>query len=248
MPVRIETSLGSALDPNNDQQGLKILPKPSKYPHSYEELDANGPPLIEEDGANLEIPETKRNDREGTKETRTDTQLPSRLGDLHDFETEPPQNEIIAYHLNPDTSGDGLKTIFDQFGEILSCDVIHDSRAGTSLEYAFIEFEQEEDCEAAILKMENVVIDGCQIHVDFSRSAAKEWFKYKMDKIGGHPSTPEGHRDTEWRLRRSSSPSSSPHETTPESFGMENLVLSPEHFQRQRCGGTKVSFRETSSD
>ncbi len=120
MPVRIETSPGSAVDPNNDQEGLKMPPKPSKFPYSYEEVDANGPPRIEEDGANLEIPETKRNDREATKETRTDTQLPTRLGDLHDFETEPPQNEIIAYHLNPDTSGDGLKTIFSHSVVVLS--------------------------------------------------------------------------------------------------------------------------------
>ncbi len=51
LSVRIETSLMSGVDPNSDQEGLKIPPKPSKYPHSYEELDANGPPRIEEDGA-----------------------------------------------------------------------------------------------------------------------------------------------------------------------------------------------------
>ncbi len=228
MPVRIETCLESAVDPNNDQEGLKIPPKPSKYSLNYEELDADRSHRIEDDGENGEIPETKHNDREATKETRTDTHLPTRLGDLHDFETEPPQNVLIVCHLNPDTSGDDIKAIFDEFGKILSCDVIHDLPTGTSLGYAFIEFEQEEDCEAAILKMDNVVIDGCQIHVDFSRSAAKEWFKYKMDKIGGHPPTPDGHRDTEWWLRRSSSPSSSPHETTPDSLGMENLVLTPD--------------------
>ncbi len=114
----------------------------------------------------------ERNDREATKEARTDTQLPTRLGDLHDVETEPPENVLIVCQLSPDTSGDGLKTIFSQFGKILSCDVMSDLRMGTSLGYAFIEFERKEDCEAAVLKMDNVTIDGCLIHVDFSRSAA----------------------------------------------------------------------------
>ncbi len=70
-------------------------------------------PRIEEDGANGELPESKR------KEARTDTQLPTRIGDLHDVETEPPENFYIVCYLDPDTSGDGLKIIFSPFGEIL---------------------------------------------------------------------------------------------------------------------------------
>ncbi len=215
MPVRIETSPGSAVDPSNDQEGLKILPKPSKFPYSYEEVDANGPPRIEEDGANLEIPESKRNDRETTKEARTDTQLPIHLGDPHDFETEPPQNVLIVCHRSPDTSGDGLKTIFSQFDEILACDVISDLRTGTSLGAPSSNLSGRRTVRC--VKIENVIIDGCQIHVDFSRSAAKEWFKYKLDKVGGPPHTPEGQRDTELGVGRSAWRSAGPHETTPES-------------------------------
>ncbi len=94
--------------------------------------------------------------------------------------------------------------------------------------------------------MENVVIGGCQTHVDLSRSAEKEWLTYKMEKFGGPPPTPSAPwrrrhlsqqwlrrhmecRDTEFGLRRSASPSASPHETTQESLGMENLVLSPDY-------------------
>lgn len=51
--------------------------------------------------------------------------------------------------------------------------MIRDRRTGASLQYAFIEFAKPENCEAAYLKMDNVLIDDRRIHVDFSQSVAK---------------------------------------------------------------------------
>lgn len=59
-----------------------------------------------------------------------------------------------------------------------SCEVIRDKKTGDSLCYAFIEFDQREECEEAYFKMDNVLIDDCRIHVDFSQSVSKlhgEW-------------------------------------------------------------------------
>ena len=63
-----------------------------------------------------------------------------------------------------------LQLIFSRFGKILSCEVIRDKRTGDSLQYAFIEFENQKDCEQAYFKMQGVLIDDHRIHVDFSQS------------------------------------------------------------------------------
>jgi len=65
-----------------------------------------------------------------------------------------------------------LELIFSRFGKILSCEVIRDRRTGDSLQYAFIEFENQKDCEQAYFKMQGVLIDDHRIHVDFSQSVS----------------------------------------------------------------------------
>ena len=65
-----------------------------------------------------------------------------------------------------------LNTIFSRFGTILSCEVIRDKRTKDSLQYAFIEFEHQKDCEQAYFKMQGVLIDDHRIHVDFSQSVS----------------------------------------------------------------------------
>lgn len=69
-------------------------------------------------------------------------------------------------------SDEDLHLIFSRFGQILSCEVIRDKRTGDSLQYAFIEFDQQKDCEQAYFKMQDVLIDDHRIHVDFSQSVS----------------------------------------------------------------------------
>ena len=65
-----------------------------------------------------------------------------------------------------------LELFFGRFGKILSCEIIRDKKTGDSLQYAFIEFENQKDCEQAYFKMDNVLIDDHRIHVDFSQSVS----------------------------------------------------------------------------
>lgn len=60
-----------------------------------------------------------------------------------------------------------------------SCEVIRDHATGESLQYAFVEFEDQRSCEQAYLKMDNVLIDDRRIHVDFSQSVSKIKWKGK---------------------------------------------------------------------
>ena len=108
-----------------------------------------------------------------TREAKANAQVLEMVGDIPDADAKPPENVLFVCKLNPVTTDEDLEIIFSRFGPILSCEVIRDQKTGDSLQYAFIEFENEDDCEKAYFKMDNVLIDDRRIHVDFSQSLAK---------------------------------------------------------------------------
>lgn len=95
------------------------------------------------------------------------------VGDLPDADIAPPENVLFVCKLNPVTTDDDLELIFSRFGRIKGCEVIRDASTGASLQYAFVEFEEQKSCEDAYFKMNNVLIDDRRIHVDFSQSVSK---------------------------------------------------------------------------
>ncbi|KAH9288095.1 hypothetical protein KI387_032212 [Taxus chinensis] len=101
------------------------------------------------------------------------------VGDIPEAEIKPPENVLFVCKLNPVTQEEDLEVIFSRFGKVISADIIRDYKTGDSLCYAFIEFETQEACEAAYLKMDNVLIDDRRIHVDFSQSVSKLWNQYR---------------------------------------------------------------------
>ncbi|KAK9452043.1 uncharacterized protein V1518DRAFT_410226 [Limtongia smithiae] len=94
------------------------------------------------------------------------------LGDLPYAEVKPPENVLFVAKLNPVTESEDLQTFFSQCGPILSCEVIRDRVSGKSLQYAFIEYENRDDCERAYFKMQDALIDDSRVHVDFSQSVS----------------------------------------------------------------------------
>ena len=107
------------------------------------------------------------------REAKASAQILEMIGDIPDADAKPPENILFVCKLNPATTDEDLEIIFSRFGPILSCEVIRDQKTGDSLQYAFIEFENEEDCIKAFFKMDNVLIDDRRIHVDFSQSLSK---------------------------------------------------------------------------
>ena len=130
-------------------------------------------------GAEEDIDEFKGKTEEEIKElvalreSKANAQILEMVGDIPDADAKPPENVLFVCKLNPATTGEDLEIIFSRFGPIQSCEVIKDHKTGDSLQYAFIEFENEEDCVNAYFKMDNVLIDDRRIHVDFSQSLAK---------------------------------------------------------------------------
>lgn len=103
------------------------------------------------------------------------------VGDLPFAEIKPPENVLFVCKLNPVTQDEDLEVIFSRFGPIIKCEIIRDKKTGDSLHYAFIEFENKEDCEEAYFKMDNVLIDDRRIHVDFSQSVSKLHAKFMRE-------------------------------------------------------------------
>jgi len=50
---------------------------------------------------------------------------------------------------------------------------VKDFKTGDSLQYAFIEFSNQKECERAYFKMNNVIIDDRRIKVDFNQSVSR---------------------------------------------------------------------------
>ncbi|KAK5074097.1 Peptidyl-prolyl cis-trans isomerase-like 4 [Lithohypha guttulata] len=107
------------------------------------------------------------------REARAQALTLEMVGDLPFAEVKPPENVLFVCKLNPVTHDEDLELIFSRFGKILSCEIIRDKRTGDSLQYAFVEFENQKDCEQAYFKMQGVLIDDHRIHVDFSQSVSK---------------------------------------------------------------------------
>ncbi|KAL3472448.1 cyclophilin-like domain-containing protein [Aspergillus californicus] len=122
------------------------------------------------------------------REARAQALTLEMVGDLPFAEVKPPENILFVCKLNPVTQDEDLELIFSRFGTILSCEVIRDKRTGDSLQYAFIEFENQKDCEQAYFKMQGVLIDDHRIHVDFSQSVSKlseSWRNATITKRSG---------------------------------------------------------------
>jgi peptidyl-prolyl cis-trans isomerase-like 4 len=107
------------------------------------------------------------------REARAQALTLEMVGDLPFAEVAPPENVLFVCKLNPVTQDEDLELIFSRFGKILSCEVIRDKKSGDSLQYAFIEYTNQKDCEQAYFKMDGVLIDDHRIHVDFSQSVSK---------------------------------------------------------------------------
>lgn len=161
-------------DPYPDPDGLRepsASPAPSKAQLATVRI-AEGEELGAGDSDDEEAAaaaERRRKEREAAAQALT----LEMMGDLPFAEVKPPENVLFVCKLNPITADDDLELIFSRFGKILSCEVIRDGKSGDSLQYAFIEFENRESCEAAYAKMDGVLIDDRRIHVDFSQSVSR---------------------------------------------------------------------------
>jgi peptidyl-prolyl cis-trans isomerase-like 4 len=171
-------------DPFDDPAGLSV-PEQSPPPSKAQLATVM---IADDEELEQEIDEQAMEKLRREREARAQALTLEMVGDLPFAEVKPPENVLFVCKLNPVTHGkyrnrargpmltvsdEDLELIFSRFGKILSCEVIRDKKTGDSLQYAFIEFENQKDCEQAYFKMQGVLIDDHRIHVDFSQSVSK---------------------------------------------------------------------------
>jgi len=161
-------------DPFDDPPGLTDkIPNMSPIPSREQWADLLDEDEIEKLGKPDEREAEVIEEEQQAKSEKSRGEVLEIIGDIPAADVKPPDNVLFVCKLNQVTTSEDLETIFSRFGEIKSCEVIRDWKTGDSLNYAFIEFVNFEDCEQAYLKMDNVLIDDRRIHVDFSQSVSK---------------------------------------------------------------------------
>ena len=161
-----------------------VLDDPYPDPDGFKEPSASPVPTAAQlstvrIGEDVDLDDLEEKDPEDAERRRREQEARKQaltlemMGDLPFAEVKPPENVLFVCKLNPVTTDEDLELIFSRFGNILSCEVIRDRMTGDSLQYAFVEFEEKEQCEMAYFKMNDVLIDDRRIHVDFSQSVSK---------------------------------------------------------------------------
>ena len=159
-------------DPFPDPKNLPSIP--ASPPPAQEPPSGYLPSDEEADGGIGTLDEETLREREASREARSRAEVLEMIGDLPDADVKPPDNVLFVCRLNPVTEGEDLEIIFSRFGKCRA-DVIYDSQTGKSLTYAFVEFENAQQCERAFHKMDKALIDDRRIHVDFSQSVSRLW-------------------------------------------------------------------------
>ncbi|KAJ9122190.1 Peptidyl-prolyl cis-trans isomerase cyp6 [Naganishia onofrii] len=149
-------------DPYEDPKNLVEPPSPIRPPD-----DPSVKPRIGEDEElTTDLTEEEEEARKRAQEANASALTLEMIGDLPFANVRPPENILFVCKLNPVTTDEDLELIFSRFGRILSCEVIRDKKTGDSLQYAFIEFDKQQDAEMAYFKMQNTLIDDRRIWVD----------------------------------------------------------------------------------
>ncbi|KAK6496567.1 Peptidyl-prolyl cis-trans isomerase cyp6 [Arthrobotrys musiformis] len=164
-------------DPFDDPEGL-VEPPESPVPTKEQLATVR---IGEDEDIDEEVDEETAEVQRREREARAQALTLEMVGDLPFADVKPPENVLFVCKLNPVTQDEDLELIFSRFGKILSCEVIRDKRTGDSLQYAFVEFENQKDCEQAYFKMDGVLIDDHRIHVDFSQSVSKLSDSWRID-------------------------------------------------------------------
>ncbi len=73
---------------------------------------------------------------------------------------------LYVGNLSYDTTEDTLRTLFSEFGEIESANLITDRYTGRSRGFAFVEMATEEAAQEARSSLNGKVVDGREIKVD----------------------------------------------------------------------------------
>lgn len=76
---------------------------------------------------------------------------------------------IFVAKLSSSTSSDDLRTLFEEYGEVTSANVITDRMTGHSKKFGFVEMTNEDEAKKAIKELDNCEYDHAEIVVKQAR-------------------------------------------------------------------------------
>ncbi len=74
--------------------------------------------------------------------------------------------KVYVGNLNYQTREDTLRTLFEEFGEVVSAQVIFDRATGRSKGFGFVEMESEDAAQQAISALNGKMVENREIKVD----------------------------------------------------------------------------------
>lgn len=170
-----------------EDETVTASPNYPRPPEESVEVRINADQIDPEEDEEDEEAARARQEQIEKKEDHSRAVVLEMLGDLPSAEIKAPENVLFVCKLNPVTDDEDLELIFSRFDPNAKAEIIRDSETGASLQYAFVEFTEKQQCVEAYFKMNNALVDDRRIKVDFSQSVAKMWDKYAQRKRGGRP-------------------------------------------------------------
>jgi RNA recognition motif-containing protein len=76
---------------------------------------------------------------------------------------------IFVAKLSSSTTSDDLKTLFEEYGEVTSANVITDRMTGHSKKFGFVEMKNDDEANKAIKELDNCEYDHTEIVVKQAR-------------------------------------------------------------------------------
>jgi RNA recognition motif-containing protein len=73
--------------------------------------------------------------------------------------------KLLVRNLDRSTTEDELKTLFQEFGKVQSCDLVMDKVSGKSKGFCFVEMPKVGDAKAAVKSLNNKTIGSNKIRV-----------------------------------------------------------------------------------
>jgi RNA recognition motif-containing protein len=85
---------------------------------------------------------------------------------------------IFVAKLSASTTSDGLRSLFEEYGEVTSANVITDRLTGHSKKFGFVEMANDEEANKAIQGLDNFQYDRANIVVKHARPRSESTREY----------------------------------------------------------------------
>lgn len=77
------------------------------------------------------------------------------------------KNKLFIGNLSAGTSSEALKAICEEFGKIISANVVHDKKTSKAKGFGYVTFESEDCAASALEALDGINCDGKNIRVSF---------------------------------------------------------------------------------